>query len=191
MSLRDLVANSGLTDEMCGAIFQAEIRSYRDELVFLEAAWKMRADWATVTDRDRDLAIYESVWSGISADGLGAPRNAEFVGKHFSERSEEEQDRIRWLLRDQHGLSDALRSDAEARLEECGLTADAVSLPVVVDTLARARAEAARRVRTGELATVSSGARYEGAAPAKISPPLARSAVTPPISVGCFTARPL
>lgn len=153
MSLRDLVANSGLTDDMCGAIFQTEMRSYRDELVHLEAGWKIRPDWAAITDRDSDLAVYEGVWSGVSTDGLGAPRNAEFVGKHFAERSEEEQDRIRWLLRDQHGLSDALRSDAEKRLEERGVMANAVSLPVVVDTLARARAEATRRVRTGELAT--------------------------------------
>lgn len=178
MSLRDLVANNGLTDEMCGAIFQAEMRSYRDELVHLEAAWKMRPDWAAITDRDSDLAIYEGVWSGISTDGLGAPRNAEFVGKHFAERSEEDQDRICWLLRDQHALSDALRSDAQKRLEEFGVTANAVSLPVVVDTLARARAEAARRVRVGELMSVSSSARHDAPAPPTVSHPIAG---TPPV----------
>ena len=55
VSLRDLVANSGLTDDVRGATFQAEMRSYRDELVHLEAVWKMPPEWAAVGDCDGDL----------------------------------------------------------------------------------------------------------------------------------------
>lgn len=116
MSLRALVANSGLTDDVRHAIFQAEMRSYRDELVHLDAMWKMRPEWATVGDRDADLRVFEGVWSGISEEGLGAPRGAEFVAKHFGERSDEAQARIRSLLRANADLSGAFRRDAEQRL---------------------------------------------------------------------------
>lgn len=102
-----------------------------------------------------DLGVLEGVWSGISEDGLGAPRGFDFVSKHFAGRSVEEQARIRALLRGHPDLSDAVRRDAERRLAHYEITADSVSLPVAVDLVARARAEAAKLVRTGAVTVVS------------------------------------
>lgn len=147
MSFRDNVAQLGLDEQSMSTIFVEEVRSYRNELVHLEAAWKAHSVWSSVSNRDDDLAMFESLWKGIADEGLGVPRDWDFVEKHFSEFDHDMQCRVRDLLRDHQDLPESLRLTAQARLEQAGAPSNAVSIPVAVDVIARARAEAARRVK--------------------------------------------
>lgn len=160
MSFRDNVAQLGLDEQAISTIFMEEVRSYRNELVHLEAAWKVHPEWSRVSNRDNDLAMFQSLWKGIADEGLGVPRDWDFVEKHFPEFDRDMQCRARDLLREHRDLPESLRLTAQARLEQAGAAANAVSIPVAVDVIARARAKAARRVKENadfdDLANLSS-----------------------------------
>lgn len=147
MSFRNHVSQFGLDEQAISAIFLAEVRSYRNELVHLEAAWKAHPVWSSVSNRNDDLAMFQALWKGIADDGLGVPRDWDFVEKHFAEFDHDMQCRVRDLLRDHKDLPESLRLAAQARLEDAGAPSNAVSIPVAVDIIARARAEASRRVK--------------------------------------------
>ncbi len=147
MSFRDNVRQHGLNGKTISAIFVEEVRDYRNELIHLEAAWKAHPKWSSVSNRDDDLAVFQSLWEGIANEGLGVPRDWEFVERNFAQFNEEMQGNIRDLLRNQKTLPESLRLAAQARLEMAGVNSNAVSIPVAVDVIARARAEAARMVR--------------------------------------------
>lgn len=147
MSFRDNVAKLGLDEQAISTIFLAEVRSYRNELVHLEAAWKVHPDWSRVSNRDDDLAMFQALWQGIADEGLGVPRDWDFVEKHFAEFDHDMQCRVRDLLREHRDLPESLRLTAQARLEQAGVPCNAISIPVAIDVIARARAEAARRVK--------------------------------------------
>ena len=147
MSFRDNVAKFGLDEQAISTIFVEEVRSYRNELVHLEAAWKEHPVWSSVSNRDDDLAVFQALWKGIADQGLGVPRDWDFVERHFAEFDHDTQCRVRDLLREHRDLPESLRLTAQARLEQVGATANAISIPVAVDVIARARAEAARRVK--------------------------------------------
>ena len=112
MSFRDNVAQLGLDEQSMSTIFVEEVRSYRNELVHLEAAWKAHSVWSSVSNRDDDLAMFESLWKGIADEGLGVPRDWDFVEKHFSEFDHDMQCRVRDLLRDHQDLPESLRLTA-------------------------------------------------------------------------------
>jgi len=147
MSFRENVVRFGLDEQAISTIFLEEVRSYRNELVHLEAAWKAHPDWGRVSNRDDDLAMFQALWKGIADEGLGVPRDWDFVEKHFAEFDDEMQCRVRDLLRDHRDLPESLRLTAQARLEQAGVPSNAISMPVAIDTIARARADAARRVK--------------------------------------------
>ncbi|MBO9505146.1 site-specific integrase [Qipengyuania flava] len=147
MSFRDNVARYGLDEQAISAIFVEEVRSYRNELVHLEAAWKAHPVWSSVSDRATDLAVFEKFWNAIADEGLGVPRDWCFVEKHFAEFDHDMQCRVRDLLRDQRDFPESLRLAAQARLNDADATSNPISIPVAVDVIARARAEAARRVK--------------------------------------------
>jgi len=147
MSFRDNVAELGLDEQAISTIFIEEVRSYRNELMHLESAWKMHPVWSRTSNRQDDLAVFEKLWAGIAEEGLGVPRDWDFVEKHFADFDEEMQANIRSLLRDHPSLPESLALAAQQRLEEIGAPLNGVTLPVAVDILARARADAARRVR--------------------------------------------
>ncbi|NIJ61135.1 site-specific integrase [Qipengyuania flava] len=147
MSFRDNVAKFGLDEQAISTIFLEEVRSYRNELVHLEAAWKAHPAWSSVSNRDADLAMFQALWKGIADEGLGVPRDWDFVEKHFAEFDDEMQCRVRDLLREHRDLPESLRLTAQARLEQAGAPSNSISIPVAIDAIARARAEAARRVK--------------------------------------------
>ncbi len=147
MSFRDNVARHGLDEQTISTIFVEEVRSYRNELVHLEAAWKAHPFWSSLSNRDDDLAIFQALWEGIADQGLGVPRDWNFVEKHFAQFDTEMQSNIRALLRNHNDLPESLRLSAQQRLAQAGATSNAVSIPVAVDVIAKARAEASRRVR--------------------------------------------
>ena len=147
MNFRENVAQYGLDEKTIATIYVEEVRSYRNELVHLEAAWKAHPVWSTISNRDDDLAMFEALWKGIADEGIGVPRDWAFVEKHFAKFDHEMQCRIRSLLRDQKDLPEHLRVAAQRRLEQAGLESNGLNIPVAVDVIARARAEAARRVR--------------------------------------------
>ncbi|SFP07651.1 tyrosine-type recombinase/integrase [Qipengyuania nanhaisediminis] len=147
MSFRDNVAQFGLDEQTISSIFVEEVRSYRNELVHLEATWKAHPEWSRVSNREDDLGVFQALWKGIADEGVGVPRDWDFVEKHFAEFDHDMQCRVRDLLRDHRDLPESLRLTAQARLEQAGAPSNAVSIPVAVDVIARARAEAARRVK--------------------------------------------
>ena len=100
MSFRDNVAQFGLDEQAISTIFVEEVRSYRNELVHLEAAWKVHPAWSTVSNRDDDLEMFQALWKGIADEGLGVPRDWDFVEKHFAEFDHDMQCRVRDLLRE-------------------------------------------------------------------------------------------
>lgn len=160
MSFRDSVAQFGLNEQAISMIFVEEVRSYRNELVHLEAAWKAHPVWSSVSNRDDDLAMFQALWKGIADEGIGVPRDWDFVEKHFANFDHEMQCRVRDLLRQHRDLPGSLRQAAQERLEQAGAASNVVSIPVAVDVIARARAEAARRVKENsdfdDLANVAS-----------------------------------
>ncbi len=147
MSLRKQVAEHGLNQETAATIFTEEMRAYRDELVHLEALWKAHPVYITVSTRSDDLAVFESLWAGIAADGLGVPRDWEFIERHFARFDDDMKARIHSLLRDHPDLPDTVRKAAMQRLEDQGLIANAFNIPVASDLVLQARAAAARAVR--------------------------------------------
>ncbi len=147
MSFRENVAQFGLDEKTIGTIFVEEVRSYRNELIHLEAGWKAHPVWSSVSSRDDDLAIFQKLWEAIADQGLGVPRYWNFVERHFSSFDHDMQCNIRELLRANDNLPESLRLAAQDRLKQVGATGNAVSIPVAVDIIARARAEAARRVK--------------------------------------------
>lgn len=160
MSFRNSVAQFGLNEQAISTIFVEEVRSYRNELVHLEAAWKAHPVWSSVSNRNDDLAMFQALWKGIADEGIGVPRDWDFVEKHFANFDHEMQCRVRDLLRQHRDLPGSLRLAAQERLEQAGAASNAVSIPVAVDVIARARAEAARRVKENadfdDLANVAS-----------------------------------
>jgi hypothetical protein len=147
MSLRKQVAEHGLNQETAAKIFIEEMRAYRNELVHLEAFWKAHPVYSTISSRDDDLAMFEKLWAGIAADGLGVPRNREFIERHFARFDEEMRARIHFLLRDHPDLPDTVRKAAMQRLEEQGLVANAFNIPLASELVLKARAAAAQAVR--------------------------------------------
>ncbi|MGB7419646.1 MAG: hypothetical protein WA918_10755, partial [Erythrobacter sp.] len=147
MSFRDNVSQYGLNEQIIAKIFVEEVRTYRNELIHLEAAWKAHPVWSSVSNRDDDLAVFQSLWEGIAIEGLGVPRDWDFVERNFAQFDQEMQGNIRDLLRNQKNLPESLRLAAQARLEMAGANSNAMSIPVAIDIIARARAEAARMVR--------------------------------------------
>ncbi|KZY19868.1 hypothetical protein A3727_26120 [Erythrobacter sp. HI0038] len=55
--------------------------------------------------------------------------------------------RVRDMLRDQRDFPESLRLAAQARLKDADAASNPISIPVAVDVIARARAEASRRVK--------------------------------------------
>ncbi len=147
MSFRENVAEFGLDEGAMANLFVTEMRCYRNELIHLESAWKMHPSWSRMSKRQDDLTVFEKLWTGIAEEGLGVPRDWDFVEKHFAEFDEEMQSNIRSLLRDHPNLPESLALAAQRRLDEIGAPANGVTIPVAVDFIARARAEAARRVK--------------------------------------------
>ena len=175
MSFRENVALHGMTEQNIAAIYVDEVRSYRNELVHLEAAWKQHPDWSRVSDRKTDLSIFETLWTAIADQGLGVPRDWSFVEQHFEAFDEEIRDNIRSLLRHCRDIPESLRRSAYERLEAIGVGGNSVNIPVSVNIIARARAEAARQVRDNiglsDLATFASMAtKVSGRAADPIAP---------------------
>ncbi len=147
MGFRENVAEFGLDEDAMANLFVTEMRCYRNELIHLESSWKMHPEWSRTSNRQDDLAVFEKLWTAIAEEGLGVPRDWDFVEKHFADFDEEMQSNIRSLLRDHPRLPESLALAAQRRLDEIGAPANGVTIPVAVDFIARARAEAARRVK--------------------------------------------
>lgn len=141
MSFRENVAEFGLDEGAMANLFITEMRCYRNELIHLESAWKMHPTWSRTSNRQDDLAVFEKLWTGIAEQGLGVPRDWDFVEKHFADFDEEMQSNIRSLLRDHPHLPESLALAAQRRLDEIGAPANGVTMPVAVDIVARARAQ--------------------------------------------------
>lgn len=189
MSLRSQVSEHGLDQSAAAAIFTEEMRAYRDELVHLEAHWRAHPVYSTVSNRDDDLAVFESLWAGIAADGLGVPRDWAFVERHFAHFDNNMKARIRSLLRDHPDMSEGVRKAAMQRLDEQGLIANAFNTPVASDLVLQARAAAARAVREGNhlidpAALATAALQQLKLAPVQPEPlthsPVARVVVAPP-----------
>ncbi|MEE4211765.1 MAG: site-specific integrase [Parvularcula sp.] len=146
MSLRKQVAENGLSPERAAAIFRAELRAYRDELVHLEMAWKADAAFQRVSDRDTDLSVYRSLWKGLAEEGLGTSRDWDFVDRHFDHLGGEMKQRVRDLLRAFPDLDETVRTDTRERLSQQGLAPDAFNLAYAVDLILKARAHSSEEV---------------------------------------------
>ena len=95
MSFRENVAEFGLDEGAMADLFVTEMRCYRNELIHLESAWKMHPSWSRMSNRQDDLTVFEKLWTGIAEEGLGVPRDWDFVEKHFADFDEEMQSNIR------------------------------------------------------------------------------------------------
>ena len=136
MSFEQDVAIQGLTEQEIAGICVAEVRSYRNQLTHLEALWKQHPDWSRVSDRNTDLAVFETLWTAIADRGLGVPRDWRFVEKHFAEFNDAMQSNFRSLLRHCSDLPESLRQSAQAQLEAIGLSGNPFNIPVTIDRIA-------------------------------------------------------
>ena len=147
MNFRHYVAQFGLDEQTISKIFFEEMRSYRNEIVHLEAAWKFHPAWHRVSNRDDDLGIFQALWKGLTDEGIGASLDWDFVEKYFSEFDYDTRCRVRNLLREHRDLPEALRLTAKERLQQVGVPSNGLNMPLAVDVIVRARSEAARRVK--------------------------------------------
>ncbi|WP_374942229.1 hypothetical protein, partial [Sphingomonas sp.] len=70
MSLYQRVALDGLTVEQRQGVLRAEMRTYRDALDHLTAAWQHKRAWAKMTDVDADVGVYEAIWTAFAKTGV-------------------------------------------------------------------------------------------------------------------------
>lgn len=149
MSLYERVEREGLTPEQREAVFREEMRAYRDGLDHLSAVWRFRPDWAKVTDTDRDMRVYEAIWSAFANTGIvdGAP-SLTYAEEYLGELSEDERQAARRLLGSLN-IRDSLAKETAQRLQSLGFEPTPTNMALATQLMLDARAQAVRNLRNG------------------------------------------
>lgn len=144
MSLYSRVQHEGLDSDQTRQLFNHELRIYRDALVHEVGRWHADTTLNAMSTSDRDLKAFEVLWMAFAKTGVVKVPTPAYADEHFAELDEEEQSRLRFLVRDTPSLGGTVKAETIAALEAIGIPATATNLPVAIRVVMEARAAAAR-----------------------------------------------
>ncbi len=157
MSLYSRVQHEGLDSDQIKHLFNHELRIYRDALVHETGRWHSDATLNHFSSSDRDLKAFETLWTAFAKTGVIKAPTWAYAEEHFTELDEEEQSRLRLLVRNTPNLGSTIEVESIAALQAIGLTANPVNLPIAQRVVMEARAAAARSCQdTPDLRTLLS-----------------------------------
>lgn len=149
MNLYERAASDGLTPAQCDAIFRSEMKAYRQALVHLASEWAIDPRSAAVTNTDRDMAVFEEIWTAFAKTGVvqGRPSVA-FFEEHLGNLDEDQRVAAAKLL-GSLDIRDSLSRETAQRLSTLGIQSNPVSVAHAVRIMLEARAQATRELRLG------------------------------------------
>lgn len=149
MNLYERAAADGLSHAQCNAIFRSEMKDYRHALVHLQSEWAIDPRSAAVTITDRDMAIYEAIWSALAKTGVieGRPTMA-YLEEHLADLDEDERVAVRGLLGSLN-MHKSVSHETAHRLGTLGIQANPISIAHAARIVLDARAKATRELRLG------------------------------------------
>lgn len=150
VNLSERGAREGLTAEQRNAIFQAEMRDYGRTLQHLETAWVTNPRAAAETDLERDIGIYEAVWTAFAKTGM-IPAHVDdaYLAHHLPEIEGDYRVAVGQLLR-RINLPATVAAETASCLASLGLPAESSDVAAATRIILYARAEAARVHRRGD-----------------------------------------
>ena len=182
MSLYRRIAQEGLAFEQQKQLFGDEMRNYRDALEHEVARWQADPQLRDISDPARDLQMFETLWSAFARTGVVEDPSWNYAEAFFLGLDEEEQSRLRFLVKGTPGFAAGIRTEAADALGRVGLASNDTNMPLAIKLLIEARAFAAHACRTGMLP--------EAIADALATLPAAGTPVSAPPSMP-FQARPV
>ena len=144
MSLYSRVQQDGLSDDQVKQLFSHELRAYRDALVHEVGRWHGDVTLSAMSSSDRDLKAFETLWTAFAKTGVVKAPTWTYAEEHFAELDEEEQSRLRLLVRDTPDLASTIEAETVAALGALGVLVNRTNLPMAVRVVMEARAAAAR-----------------------------------------------
>lgn len=149
MSLYQRIAQQGLTQQQQKQLFASEMRLYRDALLHEVARWHADPELQEISDSNRDLQIFESLWSAFASTGVNLTPSLEYAERNFVDLTQDEQGRLRDLVLATPNFDANFRAQAAAALARLGIEANPVNLPLGMKIVLQARAQGARLCRLG------------------------------------------
>lgn len=150
MSLYERGARESLSADQRNAIFHAEMRDYGRALQHLETDWLTDPFTAMLTDVDRDVGIYEAVWTAFAKTGM-IPQHVDdaYLADHLPEVEDDYRVAVGQLLR-RINLPATVAAETASCLASLGLAAESSDVAAATRIILYARAEAARVHRRGD-----------------------------------------
>jgi hypothetical protein len=140
MTLLSDIRAKGLSTDQIRTVFATEMRDYRNQLEHLAAGWTLEPEAAPYRTTERNLVIYEAMWSAFAETGILTPISGEYAEAHLGRLSDEEKDDVRFLSRRLPGLKEDFRTHAGAMLRSIGVEPNDVNLAVALRAILKARA---------------------------------------------------
>jgi hypothetical protein len=122
MSLYDRIATEGLSSDQQYRLFMGEMTLYRNALVHEVARWQADADLRDISDPDRDLQAFETLWRAFAETGIVATPSRAYAEKHFFELDEEEQGRLCQLLAQTPEFVSGFEAETKMALTRVGIS---------------------------------------------------------------------
>lgn len=156
MSLYTRIAEGGLSPDHQYRLFMDEMKLYRNALVHEVARWEADPQLRDLSDTDRDLQAFETLWGAFARTGIVEAPTAEYASEHFSDLDEEEQGRLCRLIRDTPGFGANFVAETSAAMVRTGLSPTAANLPLGSKLVMLARMTGAWACRNGVEVTSAS-----------------------------------
>ena len=167
MSLYTRIAEDGLSVDQQHRLFADELTLYRNALVHEVVRWEADPRLRDLTDTDRDLQAFETLWGAFARTGIIEAPSAEYAREHFQDLDEEEQGRLRRLVRDTPGFGTNFAAETSAAMARVGISPTASNLPLSSKLVMLARMTGAWACRNG----VEVASAPENLFPARDAPP--------------------
>lgn len=104
---------------------------------------------ASLSDANRDLQAFEALWGAFARTGIVEAPSAEYASEHFHDLDEEEQGRLRRLIRDTPGFGANFAAETSAAMARVGIVPSAANLPLGSKLVMLARMSGAWACRNG------------------------------------------
>lgn len=172
MSLYSRIAAEGLTQDQQYRLFMDEMTLYRNALVHLVAEWQADPDLSALSDHDRDLQAYETLWRTFAQTGIVEQPTRAFAEEHFVELDEEEAGQLRQLIIAMPGLKACFEKETETALARVKIAPSPANRALAGKLVMLARMMGAWSCRTGiEIGAMPGAVAEPPGAVSKASPP--------------------
>lgn len=167
MSLYTRIAEDGLSADQQHRLFIGEMTLYRNALAHEVARWEAEPQLRDLSDSDRDLQAFEALWGAFARTGIVDAPSAEYAAEHFHDLDEEEQGRLRRLIRETPGFRTNFAAETSAAMARVGVSPTAANLPLGSKLVMLARMTGAWACRNGVEVTSA----LESRMPASVTAP--------------------